>query len=134
MIRHMVPRSAPKPIFDVRRIDDPAAQGGYREVCNDKTLGGKLEYRRRRDAMWDRQKGLCAICGRFMHGRDGDVVEYAFDHEAGRGNGASRRCDKILVYDENGNEIWQNAALCHPCNTAKASKRYMWMGGKYVRC
>lgn len=95
---------------------------GEREVCQGNTAG-KREYKARTTEMWLRQEGLCAICGKWV---DQNAAES--DHQDGRGYNGGHRDDRIV--DENGN--WRNAAVCHICNSEKASKRYHWVGKSYL--
>jgi len=94
---------------------------GGREVCQG-NAAGKREYLARTVEMWERQKGLCAICGNWIELRFAE-----FDHQNGRGLNGAHRDDRTVV---GGN--WHNAAVHHVCNIAKASKRYHWLEGKYV--
>jgi len=93
-----------------------------RERCNT-NAAGKREYLARTVEMWERQNGLCAICGHPIE------LRYAqFDHQAGRGHGGGHRTDAVL--DVEGN--WINAAVHGICNIRKGSKRYHWLEEKYV--
>lgn len=85
-----------------------------REICLD-----RAEYKGRTLAMHIRQKGLCAICGKWME-------TPTFDHECSRSGG--KRDDRILV---DGNP--KNAAVHDLCNRLKGSKRYKWQGNKYLQ-
>lgn len=80
------------------------------EVCILDTHRGRTEYRARTWAMAERQRGLCADCGKPM----GDDV--TFDHANGRG--AGKRDDRIEVDGR-----WQNAALHLRCNSSRGSRR-----------
>ena len=78
-----------------------------REVCND-SREGIAEYKRRRDVMWNRDKGVCCLCLRFCRKEDA-----TFEHLDGRGMGGSRRDDRIA----------QNGIAHFHCNSLKGSKR-----------
>lgn len=101
---------------------EPIERFADHEICNLETAEGLREYKRRTYEMEKRQNFRCAICERIA----GSAME--FDHQDGRGMNGSNRNDRIT--DGLGN--WMNAALCHDCNTKKGSKRYQWIGGKYV--
>lgn len=92
-----------------------------REVT-DNSGRGKGEYKRRTEAMRERQGGRCAIGGDWL-----DYGEGQFDHEAGRGSGGGHRDDRIEIDGE-----WVNAAVCGACNGAKGSRRYSWQNGLYL--
>lgn len=92
-----------------------------REVCQD-TMAGRREYRSRTRQMLMRQRGVDAITGEPM-----DTWEATFDHEAGRGHGGGHRDDRIGSDDD-----WHNAALSEASNSKKGSRRYKWVGGKYI--
>jgi hypothetical protein len=92
-----------------------------RQVCTD-TTAGKHEYHRRLTEMYERQDGLCAICGCWMA-----PEQATFEHEAGRGSGGGHRDDRSEVDGH-----WQNAALDWGCNVAKGSRRYHWQDGFFV--
>lgn len=36
-----------------------------REICR-KTPAGNAEYRRRRESAWERDKGICVLCGQWL--------------------------------------------------------------------
>ena len=79
-----------------------------REVCT-KTPRGLREYKRRRELMYIRDKGMCCICGGWIQ----RLSEATFEHKDGRGMGGSRRDDRI---EKNGvAHFW--------CNTRKGSQR-----------
>jgi len=59
-----------------------------RECCLN-TVSGRREYARRRQAAWEAQFGLCAICKRPM-----SLEEATADHVKSRGMGAARRDDR----------------------------------------
>jgi len=83
-----------------------------REVCNQKTFSGRMEYERRRDIMVDRQQRRCAMCAVSF-----DFKASTFDHQMGRN--AKYKDERIWTPDGNP----QNAALCWDCNDEKGSKR-----------
>jgi len=91
-----------------------------RQVCSD-TAAGKREYKARTVEMWERQEGLCAICGLWI-----ELRLATFEHQDGRGNGGGFRDDRTTIDGE-----WHNAAVHGHCNTEKGSKRYQWVDGKY---
>jgi hypothetical protein len=73
-----------------------------REICN-KTPAGKREYHRRITLMFDRDKGICCLCGQPL--RD---IEATFEHKQGRGMNGSKRDDRPEV---NGvSHYWGNMA------------------------
>ena len=78
-----------------------------REVCQT-TSYGRQEYKRRRNAMYDRDKGICCICGTKIYKKS----EATFEHKQGRGMGGAKRDDRI-----------ENNGVAHLlCNTQKGSK------------
>lgn len=93
-----------------------------RQVLNLDTAAGLREYKYRLEEMAARQENKCAICLRIF------LIRPEFDHQDGRGMNGANRDDRIV--DEHGN--WINAALCHECNTNKASKRYAWIDELYL--
>lgn len=95
-----------------------------REECMMKTLAGRMEYDRRRNAMAVRQLFKSAIGGADLR-----IWGAQFDHQNGRGANGSNRDDRIEVDGE-----WFNAALTPNDNMAKGSKRYHWQNGLYVPC
>jgi hypothetical protein len=80
----------------------------------------RREYKRRTQAMAERQNNECAICRKWL-------TVPTFDHQWGRGHGGAFRDDRIELDGE-----WFNAALCPDCNHLKGSRRYHWKDGKYV--
>lgn len=94
---------------------------GGRQACND-SAAGKREYKARTVEMWERQNGICPICGNWI-----ELRFATFDHQAGRGQGGGKRDDRILIEGE-----WQNAAVHYICNQKKGSQQYRWEFGKYV--
>lgn len=94
-----------------RKIPAVEVKGG-REVCT-KTAAGLREYCRRTEAMWERQRGLCSICGLPMR-----IEEATFEHDDGRGHGGGHRDDRIEVDGEP-----KNSAAHGICNVRKGSVR-----------
>lgn len=93
-----------------------------REICYNigsvrQSLAGRNEYRRRIDAMLERQKGICCLhgyapdCPGFLADEDA-----TFEHENGRADG--RRDDRLEV-----NGKWINGAAHWLCNQWKGSRR-----------
>lgn len=91
-------------------VSYPEGPGG-REVCA-KTPKGRREYKRRVEAMWERQECRCALCGKYLR-----LDEATFDHQDGRGMGGARRDDRIEV-----NGVPLNAAVHGLCNAQKGSR------------
>jgi len=85
-----------------------------REVCNQLTKAGRDEYKRRREAMRQRQNRVCGYCGKPITEK-----EATFEHVDGRGMGGARRDDRIV--DAFGKPM--NLAVCLRCNSTKGSKR-----------
>lgn len=85
-----------------------------REVCERSRLG-QLEYEKRRNAMFKRQKGLCGLCGEPISGGERAAT---FDHEDGRGMGGAHRDDRI---EKDGKPY--NCAAHLGCNYLKGSRR-----------
>lgn len=83
-----------------------------RQVCT-KSAAGLREYRKRIEFMWERQEGLCALCAKPMR-----IAESTFDHENGRGMGAGKRDDRLIL---DGKPL--NAAVHFWCNVEKGSRR-----------
>lgn len=78
---------------------------------------GRAEYKRRKEAMWKRQKGICCLYG-FLPQCPGKLMlkDCTFDHEDGRGGG--KRDDRISLPDG----TWINGVAHLQCNSAKGSK------------
>lgn len=93
-----------------------------REVCLTigmvkQSLQGRKEYRRRIQAMWDRQNGICCLFGHIKECPGPLRLEEAtFEHENGRGGG--KRDDRIEVDGK-----WINGAAHWFCNNIKGSRR-----------
>jgi hypothetical protein len=87
-----------------------------REVCQP-SMKGAQEYRRRIQAMAERQEQICCIC----HDEKNLLKAWdtTFEHVNGRGMNASWRDDRIE--DENGQPL--NGAAHFDCNMRKGSKR-----------
>src|ERR1700683_2815048 len=64
------------------------AHRGGREVCG-KDAAGRAEYNRRREFCWDRDRGICCLCGRFV-----PLEQATMEHLNGRGLGGSKRDDR----------------------------------------
>lgn len=79
-----------------------------REVCQSNTRG-REEYRRRRMAMFVRDKGICCIC-QMPITRKSDIT---FEHKNGRGSGGAKRDDRIEF----------NGVAHLACNIRKGSQR-----------
>lgn len=79
-----------------------------REVCNDKTVEGRAEYRRRRRVAFEEQKGICPLCRKRLL-----WSEATTDHKRPRGMGSGARDDRQ-----------SNIAAVHGlCNSMRGSKR-----------
>ena len=78
---------------------------------------GRAEYKRRKEAMWERQKGICCLYG-FLPECPGKLLlkQATFEHEDGRG--AGKRDDRISLPDG----TWINGVSHLLCNGAKGSK------------
>jgi hypothetical protein len=87
-----------------------------RQVCT-KTVAGLREYRKRIEFMWERQDGLCALCGKPCR-----IAEATFDHEFGRGMGGGKRDDRLIL---DGRPL--NAAVHFWCNAEKGSKQVPYL-------
>jgi hypothetical protein len=93
-----------------------------REICYTigwvrQSLAGRNEYRRRINAMLERQKGFCCLHG-YAPDCPGFLAEEdaTFEHENGRSGG--RRDDRIEVSGK-----WINGAAHLICNHWKGSRR-----------
>jgi hypothetical protein len=89
-----------------------------REVCQE-NYQGRAEYRKRVEAMIERQDGVCALQISPLCPKRITPSTATFGHDRPRGNGAAFRDDRIT--DENGLPI--NHAECWHCNGLKGSKR-----------
>lgn len=70
-----------------RRAPYKTVQG--REVC-DKSKAGREEYRRRRELAWDRDRGICILCERFI-----PLEEATTEHIITKGAGGSKHDDRL---------------------------------------
>lgn len=86
------------------------------EVCNRETAEGRREYKRRVDAMTERQKDMCCLYG-FIESCPGSLIGWlpTFEHEDGRGGG--KRDDRI---EKDGRRY--NGAAHWNCNQEKGSR------------
>ena len=114
----------PKPSQMRRELPHVKVFPGGREVCQtrlDHPEGseGRAEYKRRKDAMWKRQKGICCLYG-FLPSCPGKLLlkDCSFDHENKRGAGGSKRDDRISLPDG----TWINGVSHLQCNSAKSSR------------
>ena len=112
----------PKPSQVKRELPHVKVFPDGREVLQarlDKPEGveGRAEYKRRKEAMWERQKGICCLYG-FLPQCPGKLLlkESTFEHEDGRGGG--KRDDRISLPDG----TWINGVSHLQCNSAKGSK------------
>lgn len=102
----------------VKRIEDPAAFDGYREVCEDNSLG-KAEYWRRTLEVWRRNDHRCAlVCGKTIPPYKGMLTA---DHIIPRGNGGMNRDDRVEGI--NGSKHTAIQPACMQCNGERGSKR-----------
>ena len=128
----------PKPSQMRRELPHVKVFPGGREVCQtrlDHPEGseGRAEYKRRKDAMWKRQKGICCLYG-FLPSCPGKLLlkDCSFDHENKRGAGGSKRDDRILVPEpETGRIKWQNGACHGLCNGIAGSRYFPYNEGRY---
>lgn len=60
-----------------------------REICSS-SQAGRAEYQRRREAIWDRDRGACCLCGLYV-----PLEECTLEHKNGRGMNGSKRDDRI---------------------------------------
>jgi hypothetical protein len=112
----------PKPSQMQRELPHVKVYPDRREVLQtrlDRPEGaeGLAEYKRRKKAMWERQKGICCLYGSFPQ-CPGKLLlkESTFEHEDGRGGG--KRDDRISLPDG----TWINGVSHLQCNSAKGSK------------
>jgi hypothetical protein len=52
-------------------------------------IAGKAEYKRLREFVWDRDRGICCLCGEFV-----PLESATYEHLNGRGMGGSKRDDR----------------------------------------
>lgn len=93
-----------------------------RQIClpNKK---GREEYKRRREAMADRQRWICACgCGRKMWSYSGDFQSVTFQHTDLRGKDIDERIEKPDP-DHPGKMLCINSAMRHECNIRLGSQR-----------
>ena len=106
-------------------VDFPEGPLG-RQVCNLKTVLGRREYARRKEVLWVRQLGRCAICRKQI-----ELEDAQFGHGRARGlgggSGGAFRDDRL--WDNEGKPM--NACLCAHCNTRQGSKHYEWRDGLF---
>ena len=101
-------RRKPKPVISiVSGLPYKVLRDG-REICR-KGSAGLAEYKRRRDVMYDRDNGVCCVCGRFI-----PKGQETFEHKNGRGLGGNRRDDRISM---NGVSHWL-------CNSKRGGGRW----------
>lgn len=62
---------------------------GGREVCG-KSAPGRAEYQRRREAVWDRDRGRCCLCGTFV-----ELAEATAEHIITKGMNGAKRDDRV---------------------------------------
>ena len=111
--------SIPRPCEMKKETIPVKVFAGGREVCNLTCKDGRDEYERRKDAMFQRQGGICCLHG-FIEGCPGKLKrsEAVYEHETGRGHGSGHRDDRIEVNGKRQNGV------AHPiCNLSKASRR-----------
>ena len=106
----------PKPSQVKRELPHVKVFPDGREVCQtrlDKPEGaeGRAEYKRRKKAMWERQKGICCLYG-FLPSCPGKLLlkEATFEHEDGRGAGGNCFIKDFAAFREytekiNGNSL-----------------------------
>lgn len=87
-----------------------------REVCA-KTPLGRREYKHRLELMWERQEGLCCLCGMPLR-----LEESTFEHQRPKGIGSAFADDRIEV---DGEPI--NGAAHWICNGSKGSRRVPYL-------
>ena len=112
----------PKPSQVKRELPHVKVFPGGREVCQTRLdhpegAEGRAEYKRRKEAMWKRQKGICCLYG-FLPECPGklEIKLATFEHEDGRGGG--KRDDRISLPDG----TWINGVSHLMCNSLKGSR------------
>ena len=112
----------PKPSQVKRELPNVKVFPGGREVCQTRLdhpegAEGRAEYKRRKEAMWKRQKGICCLYG-FLPECPGklEIKLATFEHEDGRGGG--KRDDRISLPDG----TWINGVSHLMCNSLKGSR------------
>lgn len=88
-----------------------------REVCT-KDRAGKLEYKRRVEIMWRRQKGVCGLRISPLCPVNISLEQATFDHQDGRGMGGSRRNDAVEIDGKP-----YNCVACLWCNQLQGSPK-----------
>lgn len=88
-----------------------------REVLDLETRKGQQEYRLRTTKMWQRQNGICPLCGHRI-----PWEQASFDHEVPRGMGGAMRDDRIEII-ANGQVVYQNQCVHLKCNILRGSRR-----------
>lgn len=83
-----------------------------REVCSN-TAAGLKEYKRRRAYMWERDNGICCICGQWV-----SESACTFEHFKGRGHGGGHRDDRTEI-----DGVPCNGIAHWGCNNLKGSQR-----------
>lgn len=102
----------PKP-SQIKKKPEAVIKYGDREVCNFDCKAGRDEYERRKTVMWERQFGLCCLCGgRLLRS------EAVFEHQDGRGHGGGNRDDRTEIDGKPYNGVAHVI-----CNSQKGSKR-----------
>ena len=79
-----------------------------REVC-DKSSAGRREYKQRREDAWDRDKGICILCERFV-----PLEQATVEHIRTKGLGGGKhddRLDNLAVSHWYGNNARGSRAL-----------------------
>ena len=114
----------PKPSQVKRELPHVKVFPDGREVCQTRLdhpegAEGRAEYKRRKEAMWERQKGICCLYG-FLPECPGKLLlkQATFEHEDGRGAGGSKRDDRIVLPDG----TWINGVSHLLCNSLKGSR------------
>ena len=112
----------PKPSQVKRELPHVKVFPDGREVCQTRLdhpegAEGRAEYKRRKKAMWERQKGICCLYG-FLPECPGKLLLKlaTFEHEDGRGGG--KRDDRISLPDG----TWINGVSHLMCNSLKGSR------------
>ncbi len=112
----------PKPSQVQRELPHVKVFPDGREVCQTRLdhpegAEGRAEYKRRKEAMWERQKGICCLYG-FLPECPGklEIKLATFEHEDGRGGG--KRDDRISLPDG----TWINGVSHLMCNSLKGSR------------
>ena len=113
----------PKPRQKVKHIPSVKVMRDGREICaaGFDAVGqqGRLEYKSRVKAMWERQNGVCCLY-RWLPQCPGRLLlrDATFEHENGR-TGAIGRDDRVELPDG----TWINGAAHSLCNGIKGSQK-----------